>query len=598
MMRRFQSIQYRLFVLFLLSMSSIVLAVSLLFYNRTAVQFHDKISELARKNVSQTAGLFELLLDSYNSLSKSISNNMDLVRLLTTDHSDLPAVNYINERTITNILGAIYYSREDLIGIHVITDTGKVYNYGNYMNVIDTHYEHTEWYREIRRSAGKIAWLGVYPHSVIDQVETRPVFAFGRQLYDLDEHKPIGIVLFEAEPRSVLSALHNLRLSTNSQVYLLGHENRIVSATSSDPPPDLRNLQEQVPEEDVIVDRNNEKVVIASKLPFADWSVISVTTSEDLNVELAQNQRYLFIVAPILIMVSALIASIVSRSISHPLKRVIREMKRVETGNFRHTVNIESYEEINQLATSFNHMVRQIAELIELVRISSVSEKNAELHALQTQVNPHFLYNTLDMIYWMLDEKGQDQLGEVVLSLSHMFRYSSHWEEGADVSLREEVEQVGHYLTIIQARLEGRVSVDVNIEEQWLDIRLPKMTLQPLIENAVKHGLEPLHADTGGKLLVRAEEYGGVLSLHIIDNGVGMEYERWEVVQVALAEPGKQAGSGQAGGIGLQNLNLRLRHMFGEEYGLRISSTPGAGTTVTVSVPLPQKEEKHEYSDS
>lgn len=597
-MRRFQSIQYRLFVLFLLSMSSIVLAVSLLFYNRTTVQFHDKISELARKNVSQTAGLFELLLDSYNSLSKSISNNMDLVRLLTTDHSDLPAVNYINERTITNILGAIYYSREDLIGIHVITDTGKVYNYGNYMNVIDTHYEHTEWYREIRRSAGKIAWLGVYPHSVIDQVETRPVFAFGRQLYDLDEHKPIGIVLFEAEPRSVLSALHNLRLSTNSQVYLLGHENRIVSATSSDPPPDLRNLQEQVPEEDVIVDRNNEKVVIASKLPFADWSVISATPSEDLNVELAQNQRYLFIVAPILIMVSALIASIVSRSISHPLKRVIGEMKRVETGNFRHTVNIESYEEINQLATSFNHMVRQIAELIELVRISSVSEKNAELHALQTQVNPHFLYNTLDMIYWMLDEKGQDQLGEVVLSLSHMFRYSSHWEEGADVSLREEVEQVGHYLTIIQARLEGRVSVDVNIEEQWLDIRLPKMTLQPLIENAVKHGLEPLHADTGGKLLVRAEEYGGVLSLHIIDNGVGMEYERWEVVQVALAEPGKQAGSGQAGGIGLQNLNLRLRHMFGEEYGLRISSTPGAGTTVTVSVPLPQKEEKHEYSDS
>ncbi|MNW41998.1 Histidine kinase-, DNA gyrase B-, and HSP90-like ATPase [compost metagenome] len=99
-------------------------------------------------------------------------------------------------------------------------------------------------------------------------------------------------------------------------------------------------------------------------------------------------------------------------------------------------------------------------------------------------------------------------------------------------------------------------------------------------------------------MLVRAEEYGGVLSLHIIDNGAGMEYERWEVVQVALAEPGKQAGSGQAGGIGLQNLNLRLRHMFGEEYGLRISSVPGAGTTVTVSVPLPQKEEKHEYSDS
>ncbi|WP_068503949.1 sensor histidine kinase [Paenibacillus kribbensis] len=207
-------------------------------------------------------------------------------------------------------------------------------------------------------------------------------------------------------------------------------------------------------------------------------------------MELVQKQRYLPIVAPVLV-VSALIASIVSRGISLPFKRVIREMKRVETENFRHTVNIESYEEINQLATSFNHMVRRIAELIELICISSVSEKNA-----------------------------------------------------------------------------------------------------------VNHGLKPLTANTGGKLIVRAEEHDGVLSLHIIDNGAGMEYERWEMVQIALAEPGKQTGSGQAGGIGLQNLNLRLRHMFGEEYGLRISNTPGAGMTVTVSVPLPQKEEKYEYSDS
>ncbi|MEC0183670.1 histidine kinase [Paenibacillus peoriae] len=205
--------------------------------------------------------------------------------------------------------------------------------------------------------------------------------------------------------------------------------------------------------------------------------------------------------ALIFIIVSVLIASIVSKGISLPLKRVIWEMKWGETGNFRHTVNIESYEVNNQLATSFNHIVSQIAELVELVRITSASEKNAELHALQTQVNPHFLYNTLDPIYWMLDEKGQDQLGEVVLSLSHMLRYSSHWEEGADVSLREGLEQIGHYLTIIQVRLQGRVSVGISMDG-WLDIRLPKMILQPLIENAAEHGLEPLIADTGGKQLV------------------------------------------------------------------------------------------------
>lgn len=596
--RRFQSIHHRLFILFLFCMSGIVLAVSLLFYNRTTVQFHDKISDLARKNVSQTAGLFDLLLNSYNSLTKSITNNLDLVRLLGTETADQPeAVAYINERTITNILGAIYYSREDLIGIHVLKDDGKVYNYGNYMNVIDPEYMHSEWYQEIKKSAGKIAWLGVYPHSVIDQMEKRPVFAFGRQLYDLDEHRPIGIVLIEAEPKSILAALHNLRVGPNSEVYLVGQGGRIVSATSTNPPPSLERLQANGGD-DVIVERRDQQVVIASRLPFADWSVISVTPNRDLNVELAQTQRFLLIVAPALIILSALIALVVSRSISQPLKRLIREMKLVETGNFRRRLEVTSYQEVNQLVDSFNHMVGRIEELIELVKISSVSEKNAELHALQTQVNPHFLYNTLDMIYWMLDEKGQDQLGEVVLSLSHLFRYSSHWEEGAEVTLREEVEQMGHYLTIIQARLEGRVTVLMDISQRWMDIRIPKMTLQPLIENAVKHGLEPLEPNMRGELHVRAEESGHTLRLTIADNGVGITPERLIEVRYALANPGKQSISGRTGHIGLQNLQMRLHHMFGKEFGLGITGKPGKGTKITVTIPLPKERKSDEYFDS
>lgn len=602
MLRGFQSIQYRLFVLFLFCMAGLVLAISLLFYNRTAAEYHNKISDLARKNVSQTAGLFNLLLDSYSSLSKSITNNFELVRLLGTSTVLAPEVAYISEQKITNILGAIYYSRTDLIGIHVLANSGRVYSYGNYMNVIDQDYAKTDWYREIERAKGKIAWLGVYPNSVIDQMEKRPVFAFGRQLYDLDEHKPIGIVLFEAEPRSIQAALHNLRLGSNSEVYLIGHDNRIVSATTSRPPPIVQG-PEAVGADAVVVERRDQQIMIASRLPFVDWSVVSVTPSKDLNVELAQTQRYLLIVAPVLIILSALIASIISKRISLPLKRLIREMKRVETGNFRGTLQVTSYQEVNQLVDSFNHMVRRIAELIEIVKVSSVSEKNAELHALQTQVNPHFLYNTLDMIYWMLDEKNEDQLGELVLSLSHMFRYSSHWHEGANVRLREEVEQISHYLTIIKARLQGRLGVKVHIDEQWLNIRVPKMTLQPLIENAVKHGLEPLHTNqqgenVQGELRLIASRREERLYLTIMDNGVGMDPGRLEQVRKALLEPGKYDSHTSGGGIGLQNLQLRLHHMFGSDYGIRISGQPGVGTTVTVELPLPhEKENVDEHID-
>ncbi|MBY9080139.1 sensor histidine kinase [Paenibacillus sp. HN-1] len=581
----FHSIHHRLFLLFLFCMSGILLVVSLLYYNRTTVQLHEKISDLSQKNAAQTAGLFSLLYQGYDSLSKSLSNNFDMIRLLNEETTE-PAVAYINERTITNILGAIFYSRDDLVGIHVLTDKGKVYNYGNYFNVLDPNYRSESWYRQVQASSGKMVWLGVYKQSLIDREEKSPVFAFGRQIYDLNEHKPIGLVLFEMNPQPVLNALDNLKLGEHSQVYLMAKSGSIISS-SEGADQELKDLDFLDGAQDVVVRQSSDQLLAASRLPFSDLWVVSVTPDRDLNVELMQMQRYILIVFTILIIVSTLIASIVSRTISSPLKKLIREMKQVEIGNFRGTLSVASYQEINILVASFNRMVWRIEELIERVKISSVSEKNAELHALQSQVNPHFLYNTLDMIYWMLDEKGNDQLGELVLSLSSMFRYSSQWEGGAPVTLREELEQIGHYLTIISIRLEGRLQVVTDIDERWLDVQLPKMSVQPIIENAVKYGLEPLNRQ--GLLRVYTREEDGALRIVVEDNGAGMSPEAMERLRDSLEEESpKESGKG---GIGLQNLHSRLRNMFGEGYGLHIESYPGEGTRVAIVVPRPRKGE-------
>ena len=492
-------------MLFLISMSAIVLTVSILYYNRTTVQFHQKISSLSKQNVSQTAGLFDLLLKGYDSLSKSVIGNNDLARILSNPKVDSPAVDYFNEQAITNILGAAFLSQEDIIGIHVLTDAGKAYNYSNYANVISPDYKSTSWYTQISSSTGNMVWLGVFDHSILDQVDDRAVFAFGRPIYDLNNHRPVGIALFETNPQAIIAAMDNLKLGEHSEVYLMNREGNIISTTAFHwDPAWLRSLprpREGAP----VVEEHDGKLVVSSQLPFADWTVLGVTPDRDLNVELTETKRFLIIVGAILVIVSTLLATIFSRTLSRPLKRLISEMKQVEIGNFRGSLNVTSYQEINILVASFNQMVNHIAELIERVKVSSVSEKNAELQALQSQVNPHFLYNTLDMIYWMLDEKGHDRLGEVVLSLSRLFRYSSHWEDGAAVTLREEIEQIQHYLTIIVTRLEGRLTVDIGVCEPWMSIALPKMTLQPIIENAVKYGLEPL-IDRPGALRVYAEE--------------------------------------------------------------------------------------------
>jgi len=598
----FHSIHYRLFLLFLFCMSGILLVVTLLYYSRTTDQFQRKISDLSQKNVAQTVGLFDLMYDGYDSLSKSLSNNMDMVRLLT-EKTETPAVDYINERSITNIIGALFYSRDDLFGIHILSNRGKVYNYGNYINVLEENYREEEWYARLQHSSGKLVWLGVFPHSLIDQVEDRTVFAFGRQIFDLNEHKPIGIVLYESDPKPILAALDNLKLGPHSQVYIVSGDGRVVSGIDSQPEEPLPELPQWEEAATVAVRHEADRLVVASRLPFADWSVVSITPNRDLNVEMLEMKRYLFLVMSILILVSAFIGYIVSRTISNPLKQLIREMKQVEIGNFRRVPLTPSYQEINILVASFNGMVLRIEELIERVKLSSASEKNAELLALQSQVNPHFLYNTLDMIYWMLDEKGNDPLGELVLSLSHMFRYSSHWEDGRAVTLREELEQIGHYLTIILTRLSGRLAVDIQIEDKWLDIPIPRMTVQPIIENAVKHGLESLQS-VPGLLKVYTQASGQTLRILIEDNGKGLGREQLAELSACLAV-GSQANSGAAagvspgaaagafagtgknkGGIGLQNVHMRLQYMFGEAYGLEIASEPGCGTTVAIVLPL------------
>ncbi|MCZ8519885.1 cache domain-containing sensor histidine kinase [Paenibacillus caseinilyticus] len=613
MARGIHSIHNRLFVLFLLSMLSLLLIVSALFYQRTTDQVQDKVSEIARKNVSQTAGLFDLLLRGYDSLSKTISGNFDLQRLVAEPVPKDPPLRFINERTITNTLGAIYYSREDMVGIHVISYSGPIYSYGNSMSVIDPDYAQSAWYKELQESTGEIRWFGVYPNSVIDQLEKRPVFAFGRQLYDLSQHKPIGVILIETDADQALAALSNLKLSPNSEAYIVSPDGRVVASTKpageegSAPLLGPGKIPRPDNEGDVVVDSRDGRLAVAGRPEMADWTVLSLTPDSDMKVELDETRDFLLIMLSVLVVVATALATFVSRTISSPLKRLIQEMKQVEIGNFRGLLHVKSYEEINILVASFNQMVHRMDDLIERVKLSSISEKNAQLQALQSQVNPHFLYNTLDMIYWMLDEKENDRLGRVVLSLSHMFRYSSHWEGSSEVTLREERDQMRHYLTIIKSRLEGRLTVYVDIEERWLDYRLPKMTLQPIIENAVKHGLEPLNCE--GVLRVYTEQSGGSLHIVIRDNGPGMDRATLLRLQETLggealsvakelaleeAADGPKAVNGAAGaagakgrrGIGLQNVHRRLVLMFGEAYGVQVSSAPDEGTVVTVAMPL------------
>lgn len=591
------SIHHRLFILFLFSMMTLLILVSVLYYGKTREIIHHKISELAEKNIAQTAGLFELLLEGYDSLSKSLNSNFELVKLLEQNDK---AHDPLLERTITNIIGSAYYSRKDIVSIYVITNGDKVYSYEKgFAGLVDNKYDSAPWFNKLKQSQGEMIWFGLSEGSYLNNMQRESVFIFGRQLYDLNNYKPIGVLVIETNPSPIREALSNVTISPNSRVYLVDQMNHIVASTGEEPPSSKTFIFDGLPrpyKDEIIVDSRTDELLVAANTTMADWTVFGLTPTKDISAELAQTRLYLLLVIGAVILLSVLLASLISRNISSPLKLLIREMKQVEMGNFRGSVNVKSFEEINSLVSSFNRMVKRMDELIDTITISSISEKNAQLQALQSQVNPHFLYNTLDMIYWMLDERENDRLGKVILALSHMFRYSSDWEEASRTTLRQELDQMRHYLTIIEHRLSGKVTTSIHVEDEWLDALIPKMTLQPIIENAVKSGLEPVNRPGLLEVYAEANEAANELTIVIKDNGIGMDPSVLNSLQQLLNEKpsgrlrdASEPASHSRTGIGLPNVHRRLMLMYGASYGLRLDSRAGEGTIITIVMPLPQK---------
>jgi len=583
-------------MIFLFSMLGLLLIVSLVYYQRATEQVREKVSVVAEKNISQTAGLFDLMLKGYDGVTKSLNSNNELMRLLRV-HKSVNSVEAVNiERRITDILGVVFYSRNDIVGIHVITNEGTVFSFDRSIRTETLEFAGQAWFSELKQSTGEMKWLGVYPKSLISSDIDRSIFAFGRQIFELSSLKPVGRVLIETDASAIVSALSNASLAPGSSVIIRGAEgNEIIrtNAVKEDKgiiPPDWPG---DIKPNTVAVREWNQALVTAARINMAQWTVIGVTPDRELKLEVKETQQFLLTVIIVLVLVATIVATFVSRSFSSPFKRLIQQMKQVELGNFNGKVHVQSYDELNVLVGSFNRMVYQMDELIERITLASISEKNAQLQALQSQVNPHFLFNTLDMIYWMLDERENDRLGKVILALSQIFRYSSDWEEASRVKLRTELAQLQHYLTIIETRVGGRVQTVIEVEERWLDSEVPKMILQPIVENAVKYGLEPLSRQ--GMLHVYSRQTGDLLEIVVQDDGLGIEEDALSQLSRHLDgtptfEPDQEATHTRRG-IGLLNVHRRIRLMYGDHYGIRVESTRNAGTTVIVSFPIPDRKE-------
>lgn len=288
------------------------------------------------------------------------------------------------------------------------------------------------------------------------------------------------------------------------------------------------------------------------------------------------------ILLPGVIGFSVLAAWIISASIYIPIKKLHDVTTTITGKDLQALVTNHNVDEITELGISFNIMTGQIRELLNAKIREQENLKKAELRALQAQINPHFLYNTLDTIVWLAEANKPDQVIEIVKALSSFFRIAL--SKGKDwISLQQEVEHVRSYLAIQKMRYRDILEYEIEVEEELLDSMILKLTLQPLVENALYHGIKTKR--DGGKIVVRAKRMGkDKVLLAVQDDGVGFTPYKLAQIQEVLTEDSSETTMGE-GGFGLENVHKRIQLYYGKQYGLFIQSQYRGGTQVSVIIP-------------
>ena len=287
------------------------------------------------------------------------------------------------------------------------------------------------------------------------------------------------------------------------------------------------------------------------------------------------------ITAVALVVVALLLSRFIAGSITRPIQKLRDSMKQVQEGDFSISdVVVDSRNEIGSLTKSFDVMTHKIQDLMEQNVHEQEEKRKSELKALQSQINPHFLYNTLDSIIWMAEGKKNEEVVLMTASLARLLRQSISNEDEV-VPISREVEYARGYLTIQKMRYKDKLEFQIEVDPSIMHIPLIKLVLQPIIENAIYHGLK--YKESKGLLIVRGFMRNGNAVLQVIDDGVGMDEETLKHIY------DRHKVNYQSNGVGVYNVQKRLKLYYGNDYGIVYESEPGKGTTATITIPGTQE---------
>ena len=384
-------------------------------------------------------------------------------------------------------------------------------------------------------------------------------------------------------------------LSARSRILVLDERNGLVydSLPPGSPAPDKRLLNRLDSSEGKfwMDGEDDEQFVSYIVSESTGWKAVISTPRRDILGPIDNIKTTVIATAVGAFVLTFVISVLFGRRITQPIQTLYKHVNRIKRGDFSERVEIKRADEIGLIASNFNAMQEELRNLIENKYVNQIKLRDVELAMLYSQINPHFLYNTLDIIRAMADYHRAPQIGEIAHALADMFRYNTRNRDEI-VTLQEELDQIEAYMKIQSIRFDDKIAYEADVDESLYNYPVLKMTLQPLVENAVFHGLERKRGK--GTIRVAAKKEEGRFVLAVSDDGVGMSEQRLGDLRTKLRMSlhSEESSSVAEGGIGVRNVYARYAIQFGERLGFEVESRKGAGTRITLSLPF------DEFSDA
>ena len=323
----------------------------------------------------------------------------------------------------------------------------------------------------------------------------------------------------------------------------------------------------------------SSRFVTIKSIGYTGWKVVGVTPENVVTLNTIKTRLFIVFIIALILFILALINSYISSRITNPIKELEKSVGILEEGNLDVPVYAGGSYEIQHLGKSIGDMAAQIRLLMKDIVTEHEAKRKQEFDTLQSQINPHFLYNTLDIIVWMIENEQKAEAVKAVTALARFFRISLSKGKSI-ITVRDELEHVRNYLMIQHMRFKNKFTYEIQAEDGVLELASLKLMLQPLVEYAIYHGMEFMDGD--GEILLKVWKEEGDLYFSVIDNGLGMTEEQVGNLFTGASHVDSKRGSG----IGVKNVNERIKLYFGEKYGLSIESEPDEGTTVKIHLPV------------